>query len=286
MGDCVDTFRGWYFKCQNKSQTLAVIPAAHRSGRGSLSSVQLITDSGAWTFDFPYEEYREYPTNFGVRVGENVFDTDGIKICLKSSACTVEGEVSFGQLAPIGYNIMGPFQYVPFMECRHSVVSMRHSVTGKMSVNGDVFDFDNALGYIEGDRGRSFPKEYIWTQCHFEGGSLMLSAADIPMLGLHFTGIIGVILWRGQKYRIATYLGARALKIADQEITIRQGDKLFTARLIEKKPHPLNAPVSGEMSRTIHESAACKANYRFEMGGEPVFDFMTDRASFEYEYNE
>lgn len=219
-------------------------------------------------------------------MGENVFDTSGIRIYLKNSACTVEGEVCFGQFAPIRYNIMGPFQYVPFMECRHSVVSMRHSVTGKMSVNGDVFNFDNALGYIEGDRGRSFPKEYIWTQCHFEGGSLMLSAADIPMLGLHFTGIIGVILWRSQEYRIATYLGARALKIADQEITIRQGDKLFTARLIEKKSHPLNAPVSGEMSRTIHESAACKANYRFEIGGEPVFDFMTDRASFEYEYNE
>lgn len=282
----MDYFRGWYFKCQNNSQTLAVIPAAHKSGQGSSSSVQIITDSGAWTFNFPYEEYREYTRGFGVLIGENVFDTDGVRVHLKNSACTVEGEVCFGQLTPIRYDIMGPFQYVPFMECRHSVVSMSHAVTGKISVNGDVFIFDNASGYIEGDRGRSFPKEYLWTQCHFEGGSLMLSVADIPMLGIHFTGIIGAIMWRCQEYRIATYLGAKALRIANQVITVKQGDKLFTARLIAKKSYPLNAPVGGRMSRTIHESAACKAGYRLEIGGESVFDFITDHASFEYEYNE
>lgn len=282
----MDYFRGWYFKCQSGSQTLAVIPAAHRSGRGSSSSIQLITDSGAWTFDFPYEEYREYKKGFGVGVGENSFDARGMRIHLKNSTCAVEGEVCFGRLTPIRYDIMGPFQYVPFMECRHSVVSMRHSVTGEISVNGDIFSFDNGSGYVEGDRGRSFPREYIWTQCFFDGGSLMLSVAHIPMAGFHFTGVIGVISLHGREYRIASYLGARALKIADQQITVGQGNKLFTARLIEKKPHPLNAPADGRMSRTIHESAACKAGYRFEVGGKTVFDFMTDRASFEYEYKE
>ncbi len=286
MGDRVDLFRGWYFKCQSRSQTLAVIPAAHRSGRGGSSSVQLVTDGGAWSFDFPYEAYREYTRGFGVRVGENVFDEAGIRIRLKNDACSAEGEVRFGRLTPIRYDIMGPFQYIPFMECRHSVVSMIHPVAGEICVNGDVFSFRGASGYIEGDRGRSFPREYIWTQCHFKDGSLMLSAADIPMSGLRFTGVIGVILWRGREYRMATYLGARALKIADRQVIVRQGDRLFTARLIEKQPHPLNAPVGGKMSRTIHESAACKARYRFEIGGEPVFDFTTDRASFEYEYNE
>lgn len=281
----MDNFRGWYFKCQNSVQTLAVIPALHRSGRTRASSVQLITDGGAWQFDFSDKEYREYQRGFGVSVGENVFDADGVRINLKNRVCTAQGEVRFGRLSPAGYDIMGPFRYVPGLECRHSVVSMGHSVTGEISVNGQLFRFDNDQGYIEGDRGRSFPREYIWTQCHFDKGSLMLSAASIPMLGLHFTGIIGVILWRGRAYRIATYLGAGALRIANGEITVRQGDKRFTACLIEKKAHPLNAPVDGRMSRTIHESAASRARYRFETGGRTVFDFVTDRASFEYEYN-
>ncbi len=278
----MDCFRGWYFKCQSDTQTLAVIPAAHFSGGGGSSSVQVITDSGAWTFDFPYEEYREYKKGFGVSVGGNVFDADGLNLRLKNSACTVEGGVRFGPLTPIRYDIMGPFKAVPFMECRHSVVSMRHSVAGEINVNGEIFRFDDGTGYIEGDRGRSFPREYIWTQCHFNGGSLMLSVAHIPMLGLGFTGIIGVIMWRGREYRLATYLGARAAKIADGEVTVRQGDKRFTARLVEKKSHPLNAPVDGKMSRTIHESAACVARYRFEIAGETLFDLTTGRASFEY----
>ncbi len=263
---------------------MAVIPALHRSGRTRSASVQVITEGGAWNFAFPYEEYREYTRGFGVSVGENVFDESGIRLRLDDGACAVRGEASFGRFAPIRYDIMGPFRFLPFMECRHSVVSMGHSVTGKFRVNGEIFRFDNGAGYIEGDRGRSFPKEYLWTQCHFDGGSLMLSVADVPFLGTRFTGIIGAVLWRGREYRIATYLGAKALKISDREASVRQGDKLFTARLTEKKSLPLSAPVNGEMSRTIHESAACTANYRFEIGGETVFDFTSARASFEDEY--
>lgn len=280
----MDSFRGWYLKCQSDFQTLAVIPASLRSGKTLSSSVQLITEGGAWQFGFPYEAYQEAKKGFGVRVGGNTFDASGIRLHLKNSSCAAVGEVRFGPLTPIRYDIMGPFQYVPFLECRHSVVSMGHAVTGEINVNGELFRFDNASGYIEGDRGCSFPKEYLWTQCHFEGGCLMLSVADIPMLGLGFTGIIGVLLWNGQEYRLATYLGARAVKIGDQEVTIQQGDKRFTARLIEKKSHPLHAPVNGKMARTIHESAACKGAYRFEIGGKTVFDFITDQAAFEYEY--
>lgn len=83
--------------------------------------------------------------------------------------------------------------------------------------------FRNAWGYWEGDSGRSFPKEYIWTQCFFPGGALMLSVADIPIAGIRFTGIIGVVLWQGKEYRIATYLGARVVKIENKMVRVKQG---------------------------------------------------------------
>ena len=132
---------------------------------------------------------------------------------------------------------MGPFAIVPFIECRHSVWSMRHLVTGNVCVNGQEYSFQNAWGYWEGDRGRSFPKEYIWTQCCFEGGALMLSVADIPMAGIRFNGIIGAILW--------------------------QGNLELEVRLLEDSKQPLKAPAKGNMVRTIHESASCRAFYRF-----------------------
>ena len=112
----------------------------------------------------------------------------------------------------------------------------------------------------------------------------MLSVADIPIGAFRFTGIIGVVKWEGKEYRIATYLGAKAVKIEKGELIICQGSMVLSVRLIEKRTHPLLAPVSGAMTRTIHESAECRAAYCFQKNERTLFSFETSRASFEYEY--
>ena len=80
----------------------------------------------------------------------------------------------------------------------------------------------------------------------------MLSVADIPVLGFHFTGIIGVVLLSGREYRIATYLGARVKRIGENTVTVKQGKYELTAELLQKNAHPLFAPTNGDMNRTIH----------------------------------
>ena len=112
----------------------------------------------------------------------------------------------------------------------------------------------------------------------------MLSVADIPMAGFHFTGVIGVILWYGKEYRLATYLGAKVVQIQNKKIRIVQGDMELEVRLLESVKCSLKAPVAGNMKRTIREGVACRASYRFSKNGSPVFCFETDKASFEYEY--
>lgn len=112
----------------------------------------------------------------------------------------------------------------------------------------------------------------------------MLSVADIPIAGIHFTGIIGVVLWRGKEYRIATYLGAGVVQIKNKMVRVIQGNMELDVRLIETFERPLRAPANGKMIRTIHESASCRAFYRFRKGGCTLFAFETDRASFEFEY--
>ena len=193
----------------------------------------------------------------------------GIRLAIHTPQLTAVGKLDFGQLWPLKYDIMGPFALVPFMECRHSVWSMRHSVTGNVWINGQKYSFDNAWGYWEGDRGWSFPKEYVWTQCCFRGGSLMLSVADIPMAGIHFTGIIGVVLWQGKEYRIATYLGAKVVQMHNKMIRVMQGSLELEVRLLEASERPLKAPVKGDMIRTIHESASCRAFYRLRKKAVP-----------------
>ena len=275
-------FYGWYFKCQSDTQTLAVIPAVHQTGRKRTCSLQIITEKQSWTISLPGKAFRRKGRT--ISIGRNRFGERGIRLAVCAPGLKAEGRLVFGPLFPLRYDIMGPFSLVPFLECRHSVWSMKHRVQGSLSVNGETYAFDGAEGYWEGDRGRSFPREYVWTQCSFPEGALMLSVADIPMAGFHFRGIIAVLVLNGREYRLATYLGAKAAIIRNGLVRVTQGCLELEAELLERTGRPLKAPAEGEMVRTIHESAACRARYRFRKKGRTLLTFETDRASFEYEY--
>lgn len=274
-------FYGWYFKCQSATQTLAIIPAVHKSEQKKFCSIQIITEHHAWKANFPAAAFHR--TGGDIWIEKNRFGEKGILLEIHSPELNVSGKLRFGPLLPLKYDIMGPFSLLPFLECRHSVQSMRHVIYGEVHINEQEYLFHNALGYWEGDQGHSFPKEYAWTQCSFPGGSLMLSVADVPIAGFHFRGIIGVVLWKGREYRLATYLGAKAVQAQNGKLRIIQGNLELEARLLRAVRHPLKAPAKGDMTRTIHESAACQAFYRFRKGEHIFFSFKTDRASFEYE---
>lgn len=285
------TFNGWYFKSQSYTQTLAVIPAIHGTGKRRACSIQIITDDGAWTVPFSGDIFLKMGHGLSKRIsiGETQFTRNGIRLAIKEPGLRVKGKLNFGPLSRLKYDIMGPFALMPFLECRHSVRSMKHLVNGTVHINGKKYSFRNASGYWEGDKGRSFPEVYAWTQCFFSGGSLMLSVADIPIMGFHFNGVICVVLWKGKEYRLATYLGAKAVLVKGGIIRVVQGNLEIEARLLErdeiqKDGRPLQAPMMGDMVRTIHESAACKAFYRFLKGKQTLFAFRTNGASFEYEY--
>ena len=181
--------------------------------------------------------------------------------------------------------MMGPFRHIRWMECNHGIVSLSHRLAGSLCINGRMVDFTQGLGYIEKDWGRSFPSAYLWTQCGWLGASqsstVMLSVADIPMLGGHFTGCIGAVWLDGQEYRLATYRGATVCKCTAREVIVRQGKMQLQARLIESRPHPLRAPTNGGMSRIIHESPACKVRYRFWNNGLLALDRVGNSAGFE-----
>lgn len=275
-------FKGWYFKCCTPTQTIAFIPSYHRYGDTQTASLQIITDNAAFQVPCRTLSVREKPLR--IRADDCTFSENGIRLQLQTNTLSASGTLRFHSLSPIRSDIMGPFRFVPWMQCRHSVYSMRHRMDGTLIIDQTAYRFQNGTGYLEGDSGCSFPKRYIWTHCFFKNGSLMLSVADIPMLGGLFTGIIGVIQHNQTEYRMATYLGARVKEIGRNHVTVTQGDFALTAKLLTQNPHPLLAPNLGEMTRTIHESAACKAYYCFSHRGETLCEWISPRASFEFEY--
>jgi hypothetical protein len=109
--------------------------------------------------------------------------------------------------------------------------------------------------------------------------------ADIPFAGRSFTGIIAAAFINGREHRMATYLGAKADHIGDGLVVISQGEYTLSARRLDGGGMLLKAPVLGTMTRMIRENPACRARFRFTRGQEVLFDFETDRAGFEYEYD-
>ena len=275
-------FYGWYYRCQSDTQTLAIIPSVHKTKDGDHCAIQLIMDAEAFHVPFPYRDFRKDRSQ--IEIGSNRFGDEGIHLDIHTPELHAIGDLRFGPFSPLRYDIMGSFRYVPFMQCRHSVFSMKHTVHGEISINGMPYIFRDATGYMEGDRGHSFPKEYLWTQCSFPEGSLMLSVADIPFGPFRFTGIIGIVHLHGKEYRIATYLGAKPVRITPGKIIVRQGNFTLTIEPEAFSGHPLQAPVGGAMHRTIYEHPSCKVYYRFEINRKTLLELDAPNAAFEYEY--
>lgn len=275
-------FCGWYFRCQSDIQTLAIIPSYHKTKNGNYCEIQIITDSAAFHIPFPYSAFEK--SNRFVRIAKNHFSTDGMTLCIQESNIFIDGNIRFGPFTEIQYDIMGPFRLIPFIQCRHSIYSMYHSINGEITINGTSYFFQDAAGYIEGDRGRSFPEKYVWTQCSFPGGALILSIADIPLGALHFTGIIGIVYLNKREYRLATYLGAKIIKLTPDEIIVQQGRYTLIVEPDQISGYPLHAPVFGAMNRVIHEHPSCKIKYTFEENGRPLLEWSAQNAAFEYEF--
>ena len=282
MRNIASYFCGWYYRCQSENQTIALIPAIHTSVGKKTASIQIISGDGCWNTVLPDGTVSAKMPR--ASLGESIFREDKVCLSLHTDSVDAEGELRFEGFTPLRYDIMGPFRYVPFMECRHSVFSMRHTVNGLLRVNGIDYRFSNSNGYIEGDRGRSFPRQYAWTQCFLDGASLMLSIAEIPMGPVRFTGVIGAVCMDKREYRLATYLGAQVIKCSGGELAVRQGDMTLTAALLEKNASALCAPDKGTMTRLIRENASCRVRYELIKGSQKLLSSEADNAAFEYEY--
>ncbi len=278
-------FEGWYFKHQNAHHTVVFIPGYHVDENGNASAfIQVITEAESHQFQFAEKDFSIDRTHFIVKIGENIFTPKGITVHLEQENFSLYGSIRYQNLIPLKYDIMGPFSYLP-MQCKHDIISMCHTLHGSLEINGEVVSFENGIGYIESDRGTSFPKSYIWTQCSIpkeHPSSIVAAVADIPLGPIHFNGCICCIYYRGRQYRLSTYFGAKVVCCTENELVLLQGKYLLKVNLLKGNPLPLKAPQKGAMDRMIHESAACKVQYRFYERGKKLFDYTSKQAAFEF----
>jgi len=265
-------FEGWYYKLIDSKQenVWAVIPGiAHgKSEDDHHAFVQVIEANSCNVHYFKYDisSFKFLENKFNVQIGNNLFTRDGIILDLKDQNISIQGQLSFQNIIPfpkgiLRPGIMGPFSFVPFMECYHGVVNIHHEIEGSIAHNGTEISFNNGYGYIEKDWGKSFPESWIWIQSnHFPQGdvSLMFSIAKIPFLCSHFTGFLSFLRIGDRMFSFATYTGAKITKLQYMKdtILIDIADAKYTLHIkaFFSKGGVLKAPKNGLMNGEVTES--------------------------------
>jgi hypothetical protein len=207
-------FEGWYYKLVsvNEAHAFAIIPGIAMDENGQKQAFIQVLDGKndtAWYHRFPVEDFRPTPKKHALWIGDNFFSEEKIILDLPK----LKGEISFEETVPwsnsfLSPGIMGPFSFVPFMECYHGILSMNHGLKGELCFKEENISFSEGLGYTEKDWGHSFPAGYIWMQSnHFStpGTSVKASMAIIPWLGSSFIGHIAGVLFNGKLYEFTTY---------------------------------------------------------------------------------
>lgn len=264
-------FEGWYYKLIDKTMkhAVAVIPGISigKNLQESHAFIQVLTNENqVECFRFPLSDFSFHEKKFGIRIGDNYFSKDRLCLKLTGKNLSIRGCLEFYNISELPKSIampgiMGPYSYLPFMECYHGVINIHHQIIGKLTISGNSIDFTDGYGYIEKDWGKSFPKVWIWIQSnHFgsEDVSLMFSAARIPWLNSSFPGFLSFLRLKDQIYLFATYTGAkmRTLQCRNNRLRIVLEDKYHRLLIHATRTDggALQAPKNGLMTRKINES--------------------------------
>lgn len=260
-------FEGWYFKVVNHTETkaFAFIPGIAISKTGEKHAFIQVLDGKELTASYHKFEHNRFipdPDKFRIVIHDNIFSDKELQINLPS----LKANLQFSGNIPwpntwYSPGIMGPYTFLPFMECYHGIISMDHILSGQIEVDDEIVDFRNGRGYIEKDWGKSFPSAYIWLQSnHFSqpGISVKVSVAKIPYLGYSFVGFIAGIWLDNQLIQFTTYnqSSLRKSAIDAEKVELVMENKSFRLEILVRREAAtaLASPILGLMDGRIEES--------------------------------
>lgn len=265
-------FEGWYYKLVDAAEQAryAIIPGIFVSHdpqkhHAFIQILDGLTGESAY-HRYAADHFWAAEDSFEVRVGESYFSAEQMVLNIASEQQTIRGDVRFGALQPWPIEwkapgIMGVFGYLPNMECNHGVVSLDHTLSGCLVINGRKVLFDNGRGYIEKDWGKSFPAGYVWMQSnhfHTAGTSFVGSIAIIPYMGITFPGFIIGFWHKNRLHRFATYTRAKTehLAISDTQVdwVVRNGRQRLTIQAQRAQGGLLYGPTRENMSDRVGET--------------------------------
>lgn len=263
-------FEGWYFKhvSADNSKTFSFIPGISLSKDNPHAFIQIINGITGETdyLEYKKSDFKWRKNKLYINVGGSVFTDEYIDLNINQNNLSIQGRLTFNNVTKypkslVSPGIMGWYSYVPFMECKHGIVSANHEIDGVIQVNTKQFKFTGGKGYIEKDWGTSFPEAWLWIQANsFENrsASVFVSVAKIPWFRKFFTGFIVFFCVDNKFYRFATYNKSTIDKIErngrELTIAIRNKNYLLSVNAIYNSDVDIKSPENGSMIRSLKES--------------------------------
>lgn len=257
-------FEGWYYKNVQEDMfySLAIIPGICLNTTDSHAFIQLNDSTKSYYFRYPLDQFSL--SDHGIWIGTNYFSKEQLYLDIDKDV-SIHGKLEFHELTELKKTlfrptIMGPFSYFK-MQCNHGIISLKHSISGTLMMDGKEVCFDKGLGYIEKDYGTSFPKDYIWcsSNCSVNHDSaFFFSTAHIPFFHTSFKGLISILYVDGKEYSFCTYDGAKIkeLYVKDGMLKLKLKKKklILDVQCYYDQDHLLLAPSKGQMVIPIKES--------------------------------
>lgn len=295
-------FEGWYFKNASENGSIAFIPGININENGKSAFIQVITNTSSYNFNYPIESFEFNNEPFYIKIGDNIFSKEEVIINLinERENLRINGHLKYTNSKNINTNflnpnIMGPFSYVPYMECNHAILTMDSKVFGSININEEEIIFNNGRGYIEKDWGYSFPKTYFWCQGNnFQNSdaTFMCAIADIPYKFLNFRGLICVLIIDDKEYKFTTYNNAKVVEydVNDKflNITLKKGSYYINIKSTYdgNRSQRLSAPVKGNMKKDIFESICSSITVTFRENDDIIFSDTSTNCGLEIVKND
>jgi len=272
QGDLKKTnyFEGWYFKHVSKDlkHVWSFIPGVSLVKNDPHAFIQAIdgVNGNSEYFTYSLSDFSWSRKSLFLKLGNSIFTDKKIIMDARNDKLEVTGTIEYRNLAKfpgklLSPGIMGWYSFVPFMECKHGIVSATHDLRGTLNISGEEIDFSRGKGYIEKDWGTSFPEVWLWVQANNFNEpltSFSFSVAKIPWLGRFFMGFISFLYYDGKYHVFATYnkSGLTRVQHSDRQISfnLMNRDNLLEVEIQKYSFGELRAPVQGNMTRRIKES--------------------------------
>lgn len=283
-------FEGWYFKLSstNDDFSMAIIPGVSmgKDENNDHSFIQVLFGNESRYIKFPRNKFNCKKDEFKLKVSQNLFSIDKVIIDIKENDFNITAELNFSDHIQLQTNlyspsIMGPFSYLPGMQCNHGVLSLDCMVSGIVNINGENHVIKQYNGYIEKDWGSGFPKSWLWLQCNGSYGesgrfSLMCSIASIPFGLIKFRGLIAYVYIDGKQILFTTYNLTKIKKIIKRdkgaEVVLKKSGYELHIKAMASEDSVLKAPEDGEMKREILESITAKIDVVLYQYGKEIFN--------------